>query len=172
MDSWILSYYALQTKLLHTCIGPTPFTIDFCLEFCELRFICLALKVNYCQHLIVNSLLMFKYDILILSDLVVSEYKSGSSGDIAKTPSTAEMVREDLHCANLNIVSYPKRLFRRELFVPRTRTTMATSRSVAVIGPSLWNRLPPSVRASLLSSNLSTSLSLLKTCLYSWSWSN
>src|SRR6218665_580647 len=38
-----------------------------------------------------------------------------------------------------------------------------------VIAPSLWNRLPPSARASLLSSNLSTSLSLLKTCLFSWS---
>ena len=58
---------------------------------------------------------------------------------------------------------------RRELFVPRTRTTMAMSRSFAVIAPSLWNRLPPSSRASLLSSNLSTSLSLLKTCLFSWS---
>ena len=58
---------------------------------------------------------------------------------------------------------------RRELFVPRTRTTMAMSRSFAVIAPSLWNCLPPSARASLLSSNLSTSLSLLKTCLFSWS---
>src|SRR6218665_3563745 len=58
---------------------------------------------------------------------------------------------------------------RRELYVPRTRTTMAMSRSFALIAPSLWNRLPPSARASLLSSNLSTSLSLLKTCLFSWS---
>ena len=58
---------------------------------------------------------------------------------------------------------------RRELFVPRTRTTMAMSRSFTVIAPSLWNRLPPSARAPLLSSNLSTSLSLLKTCLFSWS---
>src|SRR6218665_1255387 len=58
---------------------------------------------------------------------------------------------------------------RRELFVPRTRTTMAMSRTFSVIGPSLWNRLPPSARASLLSSNLSMSISLLKTCLFSWS---
>src|SRR6218665_379497 len=58
---------------------------------------------------------------------------------------------------------------RRELYVPRTRTTRAMSRSFAVIAPSLWNRLPPSARSSLLSSNLSTSLSLLKTCLFSWS---
>jgi len=34
---------------------------------------------------------------------------------------------------------------------------------------SLWNRLPPLARASLLSSDLSTSLSLLKTCIFSWS---
>src|SRR6218665_648862 len=38
---------------------------------------------------------------------------------------------------------------RRELFVPRARTTIAMSRSFAVIAPSLWNRLPPSARASL-----------------------
>src|SRR6218665_3253272 len=57
-------------------------------------------------------------------------------------------------------------LDRQELFVPRTRTTMAMSRSFSVIGPSLWNRLPPSALASLLSSNLSTSLSLLKTYLF------
>src|SRR6218665_2254350 len=47
-------------------------------------------------------------------------------------------------------------LDRRELFVPRTRTTMVMSRSFAVIAPSLWNHLQPSIRASLLSSNLST----------------
>src|SRR6218665_919208 len=34
-----------------------------------------------------------------------------------------------------------------------------------LLPPSLWNRLPPSARASLLSSNLSMSLSLLKTSL-------
>ena len=60
-------------------------------------------------------------------------------------------------------------LDRRKLFVPRTTTTMVMSRSFSVIAPSLWNRLPPSARASLSSSNLSTSLSLLKTCLFSWS---
>ena len=56
-----------------------------------------------------------------------------------------------------------------DLFVPRTKTTVARSGSFSVIGPSLWNRLPPSARASFLSSDLSTSLSLLKTCLFSWS---
>ena len=49
---------------------------------------------------------------------------------------------------------------------------MAMSRSFPVIGPSLWNRLPPSARASLLSSNFSTFSSLLKTCLFSWSYLN
>src|SRR6218665_3915123 len=47
--------------------------------------------------------------------------------------------------------------------------TMAMSRSFVVIAPSLWNRLPPSARASLISSNHLSSLSLLKTCLFSWS---
>ena len=36
---------------------------------------------------------------------------------------------------------------------------MAKSRSFSVTGPSLWNRLPPSARASFLSSNLSMALS-------------
>jgi len=60
-------------------------------------------------------------------------------------------------------------LDRRELFVTWIRTIMAMSRSFSVIRPFLWNRLPPLARASFLSSNLSTSLSLLKTCLFSWS---
>src|SRR6218665_1750078 len=43
-------------------------------------------------------------------------------------------------------------------FVPQTRTTMTMTRSFSIIGPSLWNHFPPSARASLLSSHLSTSL--------------
>src|SRR6218665_1536809 len=43
------------------------------------------------------------------------------------------------------------------------------SRSFSVAGPSLWNRLPPSARAFSLSSGLSTFLSLLNTCFFSWS---
>jgi len=60
-------------------------------------------------------------------------------------------------------------LNRQDLFVPRTRTTMAKSRSFSIISPSLWKRLPRSARASFLSSNFSTSLFLLKTCLFPWS---
>src|SRR6218665_3005482 len=60
-------------------------------------------------------------------------------------------------------------LDRRELFLPRTRTTMVMFKSFVVIAPSRWNRLPPSDRVSLLPSNLCTSLSRLKTCLFSWS---
>src|SRR6218665_937494 len=52
------------------------------------------------------------------------------------------------------------------LFVPRTKTTMAKSRSFSLAGPSLWNCLPLSAHSSFLSSNLSTSLLLLKTCLF------
>src|SRR6218665_821767 len=39
-------------------------------------------------------------------------------------------------------------------------------RSFTVIGPLLWNHLPPASRNTFLSSNLSTSLALLKTCLF------
>ena len=52
---------------------------------------------------------------------------------------------------------------RLDLFVPRVRTTMAQSRSFVCIGPSLWNRLPPSLRSTILSSSISTSFSHLKT---------
>jgi hypothetical protein len=55
---------------------------------------------------------------------------------------------------------------RLDLFVPRVRTTMAQSRSFACIGPSLWNRLPPSLRSKILSSSISTSFSHLKTFLF------
>jgi len=41
-----------------------------------------------------------------------------------------------------------------DLFVPRTKTTVAMSGSFSVIGPSLWNCIPPSARASFLSSYL------------------
>src|SRR6218665_1373607 len=55
-----------------------------------------------------------------------------------------------------------------DLYDPRTKTTVAMSESFSIIGPSLWNRLPLSARSSFLSSDLSTSLSLVNTCLFSW----
>src|SRR6218665_2589693 len=56
--------------------------------------------------------------------------------------------KHDLYIHNLHdiLLKVPFK-DRRELYVPRTRTTMAMSRSFAVIAPSLWNRLPPSARA-------------------------
>ena len=39
---------------------------------------------------------------------------------------------------------------RNDLLVPRSRTTFAQRRSFRVTGPSLWNGLPPSTRAVLL----------------------
>jgi hypothetical protein len=56
---------------------------------------------------------------------------------------------------------------RLDLFVPRTRTAMAQSRSFASIGPSLWNSLSPSLRSTVLSGSLSSSFASLKTCLFS-----
>jgi Reverse transcriptase (RNA-dependent DNA polymerase) len=56
---------------------------------------------------------------------------------------------------------------RHDLFVPFTRTTMAQSRSFASVGPSLWNALSPCFRSEILSGRLSSSLSHLKTCLFS-----
>src|ERR1043165_5206218 len=52
------------------------------------------------------------------------------------------------------------------LFVLRVRTTMVQSRSFVCIGPSLWNRLPPSLRSTILSSGISISVSHLKTFLF------
>src|SRR6185503_18163913 len=55
----------------------------------------------------------------------------------------------------------PRRsLDRSDLFVPRARTTIAQTRSFAIIGPSLWNALPFTLRETFLSGSLSSSLSL------------
>src|SRR6218665_926675 len=50
-------------------------------------------------------------------------------------------------------------LDRRDLFVPWAGTIMVKPRSFTIIGPSLWNRLPPVSSNIILSSNYSTSLS-------------
>src|SRR5678815_4469310 len=44
--------------------------------------------------------------------------------------------------------------------------SQSRSRSFVCIGPSLWNRLPPSLRSTILSSSISTSFSHLKTFLF------
>jgi len=44
---------------------------------------------------------------------------------------------------------------------------MAQTRAFAIIGPALWNQLPPSTRSTLLTGELSTSFRLLKTALFS-----
>ena len=58
-------------------------------------------------------------------------------------------------------------LDRSDFFVPRARTTTAQTRSFAIIGPSLWNALPFTLRETFLSGSLSSSLSLLKTYFFS-----
>ena len=60
-------------------------------------------------------------------------------------------------CASLHVRTCPARC---------PPSYVEFKKNEVTIAPSLWNRLPPSARASLLSSNLSTSLSLLKTCLF------
>src|SRR5688572_14438753 len=47
-------------------------------------------------------------------------------------------------------------LDRSDLFVPRARTTIAQTRSFAIIGPSLWNALPFSLRETFLSGRSSS----------------
>jgi hypothetical protein len=46
-----------------------------------------------------------------------------------------------------------------DLFVPRTRTTLAQARSFLTIGPALWNSLTSSLRVSIPSRSFPTSLS-------------
>src|SRR5688572_9315464 len=62
---------------------------------------------------------------------------------------------------------FQESLDRSDLFVPRARTTIAQTRSFAIIGPSLWNALPFTLRETFLSGSLSSSLSLLKTYFFS-----
>ena len=50
-----------------------------------------------------------------------------------------------------------------DFFVPRAMTTITQTRSFSIIGSSLWNTLPSTLRQTLLSGSLSTSLSLSKT---------
>ena len=59
---------------------------------------------------------------------------------------------------------------RHDLFMPRVRATMAHTRSFASIGLSLWNHLPPPFRSFILSVPLSSSLHLLKSLPFSWTW--
>src|SRR5688572_1210416 len=47
-----------------------------------------------------------------------------------------------------------------DLFVPRTRTTLAQARSFLTIGPAMWNSIPSSLRVSIPSRSLPTSLFL------------
>ena len=81
----------------------------------------------------------------------------------------APMYLSDLIRSPLSASSHrPLRsLDRADLFVPRARTTIAQTRSFTIIGPSLWNSLPSTLRGTLLSGLLSTSLSLLKTYFFS-----
>src|ERR1043165_4451909 len=53
-----------------------------------------------------------------------------------------------------------------DLFVPRTRTALAQRRAFAVAGPSTWNNLPSSLRATLMTGFSSLVSRSLKTFLF------
>lgn len=53
-----------------------------------------------------------------------------------------------------------------DLFVPRTKTALAQHRAFAVVGPSIWNDLPPMLRAKLLTSFSSSVSRSLKAFLF------
>src|SRR5688572_13120159 len=55
---------------------------------------------------------------------------------------------------------------RLDLLVPRARTATAQHRAFAIVGPSMWNNLPPSIRSKILAGVPPLSLRCLKTFLY------
>lgn len=55
---------------------------------------------------------------------------------------------------------------RLDLLVPRARTSMAQHRAFAILGPSLWNDLPPSLRSKISLGISPSSLRCLKTFLF------
>src|SRR5688572_10468314 len=63
-------------------------------------------------------------------------------------------------------------LDRLDLLVPRARTTMAKSRALAFIGPSLWNQHPSSTRSLMLSGGPRAAFRCLKTTLFARSLSH
>src|SRR6218665_3018735 len=65
---------------------------------------------------------------------------------------------EDLRCNTTALLCLCSSQ-RHDLFIPRVRTTMAHTRSIASIGPSLWNHLTP-FRSFILSAPFFLSLSL------------
>jgi len=56
---------------------------------------------------------------------------------------------------------------RLDLFVPRSRTSLTQHRAFAVVGPSIWNDLPPAIRSRILEGISLASLRCLKTFLFS-----
>ena len=55
---------------------------------------------------------------------------------------------------------------RLDLLVPRARTALAQHRAFAIVGPSMWNDLPPSIRSMILAGVPPFSLRCLKAFLF------
>src|SRR6218665_381314 len=101
------------------------------------------------QLVLITSIFLHDFKVQITPCLLRQAYRTEA------LPSTLSVITSPASCA---LIYHSSGLHTRSM-----------SRSFSVIGPSLWNHLPRSAPASLLSSNRSTSLSLLKTCLFSWS---
>ena len=54
----------------------------------------------------------------------------------------------------------------RDLLVPWSRTSLSQNRAFAVVGPALWNDIPPALRSVMLQGISSASLRSLKTFLF------
>jgi len=57
-------------------------------------------------------------------------------------------------------------LDRHDLFVPRARTSISQTQAFAIIGPSLWNQLLPSMRSTLIYVEPGGSFRSLKTAFF------
>jgi hypothetical protein len=74
-----------------------------------------------------------------------------------------EFIRRPISVASLRPL---RSLDRLDLWLPRSRTTMAQQRAFARVGPLLWNYLPPATRSTILSQGLAASVRCLKSHLF------
>jgi len=116
------------------------------------------------------TLVMHQHSGKVRFQLVLSVYLTGTTSSPCKRrllwlrPTAPKYLwdstRSPFYATSLHLLCSLDRLW-----IVFVSLTMVKSRYFTVIGPSLWNRLLPASRQ--LSSNLSTTPALLKTCLFS-----
>ena len=74
-----------------------------------------------------------------------------------------DLIRKPVSAISLHSLRSSDRF---DLFVPRARTATTQHRAFAIVGPSLWNNLPPRIRSELLAGGLTTRSRCLKTFLF------